>query len=74
MDLDTLGVYFNIPDSKKREIWSTHQAQDQRRESLALVYVQNHPCPNWKDVATAIQEGVHFIHSYAAIANYVGES
>ena len=49
-----IGIYLNIPQSKRRAIEGQYSSPDQRSCACWDVYITGHPSPSWRGVAYAL--------------------
>ena len=51
--VDVLGgkYYLGLPQSEINRIWKDYQSPTQRKEAYLDLYVHQHPCPTWSQVA-----------------------
>ena len=50
-----IGRWFDLPNSKIIEIKTNYHIPAQRREAYIDAYVDDHPCPSWKEVSYALR-------------------
>ena len=58
-EVDKLGGYLNIPQSEIDRIQKDYQSPTQRKEACLDLYVHQHPCPTWNQVAMILHFGVN---------------
>ena len=51
-----LGLFFDLPLAKVKEINMLHQSGKKRKEALLQIFVSSHPCPSWELIADALQQ------------------
>ena len=51
----TIGVWLHLPYSKTDEIKRNYQSPIQKREAYLDLYISDHPCPSWRQVAKALR-------------------
>ena len=49
-----IGIYLNIPRSKRDAIRGQHSSPDQRSRACWDLYITGHPSPSWRGVAYAL--------------------
>ena len=49
--VDKLGGYLGLPQSEIDRIQKDYQSPTQRKEAYLDLYVHQHPCPTWSQVA-----------------------
>ena len=49
-----VGLSLNIPRLELDNIQSQHSSQSERVKALWEWYLNNHPCPSWRNVAHAL--------------------
>ena len=52
--VDFIGERLDLPYSKTDEIMRNYQSPTQKREAYLDLYVSDHPCPSWRQVAKAL--------------------
>ena len=50
-----VGLLLGLPNSKRSEIQTNYHSPVQRREAYIDAYVDDHPCPSWKEVSYALR-------------------
>ena len=68
---EDLGVWLNVPRSKRVEIRSLYQSAHHRMEAVVDYYVRYHPTPSWKGVAGALQRVNFHKQANLVTTNYV---
>ena len=63
--VDRFGDFLDLPKSKIDEIERNHHSPAQRRDACCDVYVSDHPCPSWRQVARVL--GVLLLTDQAGI-------
>ena len=53
--VNNIGLLLGLPDSKRDEIKRHYRSSIQRREAYFDLYVSDHPCPSWRQVAEALR-------------------
>jgi hypothetical protein len=58
--VDELGNenYLDLPQSEIDRIQKDYQSPTQRKEAYLDLYVHQHPCPTWSDVAVILRDCV----------------
>ena len=59
--MNYVGFSLDVPESKILEIQSNYHDKAQRRDAYIDAYVNDHPCPQWRDVSHALRL-VHLDH------------
>ena len=54
--VDMIGPRLGLPYSKRREIERKYRSPAQMREAYIDAYINDHPCPSWKEVSDALSE------------------
>jgi hypothetical protein len=54
-EVDDLGNYLRLPQSEIDRIQKDYQSPTQRKEAYLDLYVHQHPCPTWRQVADALR-------------------
>ena len=59
--VDELGDknYLDLPQSERDRIQKDYQSPTQRKEAYLDLYVHQHPCPTWGQVARVLHHGVN---------------
>ena len=59
--VDVLGDkhYLDLPQSERDRIKKDYQSPTQRKEAYLDLYVHQHPCPTWSQVARVLRHGVN---------------
>ena len=52
--VDELGGYLGLPQSEMDRIQKDYQSPTQRKEAYLDLYVHQHPCPTWSQIAGAL--------------------
>ena len=52
--VDNIRLWLDLPYSKTDEIKRNYQSPIQKREAYLDLYVSDHPCPSWRQVAKAL--------------------
>ena len=50
-----VGLLLDLPKSKSDEIERNYHSPARRREAYCDLYVSDHPCPSWRQVAGALR-------------------
>ena len=50
-----LGSYLDLPLSKSNKIKRNYQSSSQKRDAYLDLYVTDHPCPSWRQVAELLR-------------------
>ena len=66
--LDYLGGWLDLPQSKVDEIKMNYHSPSQRREAYLDLYVTDHPCPSWRQVAEVLRR-VDLYHQADVVEN-----
>ena len=53
--VDVVGVWLDLPNSKRSEVKINYHSPAQRREAHIDVYVNEHPHPTWKQLSYALR-------------------
>ena len=53
--VDDVGLFLDLPNSKKSEIKKNYHSPAQRREAYIDAYVDDHPCPSWKTISGVLR-------------------
>ena len=53
--VDKLGGYLGLPQSEIDRIQKDYQSPTQRKEAYLDLYVHQHPCPAWSEVARVLR-------------------
>ena len=53
--VDELGGWLDLPQSEIDRIQKDYQSPTQRKEAYLDLYVHQHPCPTWSEVAEALR-------------------
>ena len=66
-NVDKLGGrgYLGLPESEIDKIQKSYQSPTQRKEAYLDLYVHQHPCPSWKQVAAILRYGSVNLHQEA---------
>ena len=54
LDPEKLGGYLGLPQSEIDRIQKDYQSPTQRKEAYLDLYVHQHPCPTWNEVAEVL--------------------
>ena len=57
--VDELGDDLQLPQSESARIQKVYQSPTQRKEAYLDLYVHQHPCPTWSQVAWALRNWVN---------------
>ena len=57
-EVDELGGYLDLPQSEIDGIQKNYQSPIQRKEAYLDLYVHQHPCPSWVQVAEILRNWV----------------
>ena len=52
--VDKLGGYLGLPQSERDKIQNDYQSPTQRKEAYLDLYVHQHPCPAWREIARVL--------------------
>ena len=55
VEVDGVGRWLDLPDSKRSEIKRNYHSPAQRREAYIDVYVNEHPHPTWKQLSQVLR-------------------
>ena len=53
--VDDIRLWLDLPYSKTDEIKRNYQSPIQMREAYLDLYISDHPCPSWRQVAKALR-------------------
>ena len=53
-DWNSLGVWFDIPRSKRQQIAQQHRDPAEAKEEVLKVFLAQHPAPSWAAVTEAL--------------------
>ena len=53
--VNNIGLWLDLPNSKLNEIKTKYHSLAQRREAYIDAYVDDHPCPSWKNVTEVLR-------------------
>ena len=69
--VDRLGskYYLDLPQSEIARIQKDYQSSTQRKEAYLDLYVHQHPCPTWNDVARVLHNWVYLPHQADLVEN-----
>ena len=56
--VDWLKGYLGLPQSERDRIQKDYQSPTQRKEAYLDLYVHQHPCPTWSQVAGVLRNWV----------------
>ena len=56
--VDELGGYLGLPQSEIDRIQKDYQSPTQRKEAYLDLYVHQHPCPTWSQIALILYDEV----------------
>ena len=69
-DKNRLGSRLDLPQSEIDRIEKDYQSLTQRKEAYLDLYVHQHPCPTWGQVARALRDGtVHLLQQADSVEN-----
>ena len=54
-EVDELGDYLDLPQPDRERIQKDYKSPIQRKEAYLDLYVHQHPCPTWSDVAVILR-------------------
>ena len=54
-NVDKLGGRYCLPQSEIDKIQRSYQSPNQRKKAYLDLYVHQHPCPSWRDVARILR-------------------
>ena len=54
-EVDYVGFWLQLPESKRSEIKRKYHSPAQRREAYIDIYVNEHPHPTWKRLCLALR-------------------
>ena len=65
--VDSLGgsVYLGLPLSEIDRIQKDYHSPTQRKEAYLDLYVHQHPCPNWNDIADVLEGFLFYLPQQA---------
>ena len=52
--MDSVGFWLGLPQSKRDDIMSNYHNATQRKYAFIDAYVNDHPCPQWRLVSSAL--------------------
>ena len=64
-DVDWLGDWLELPISEVDKIKKDYQSPIRRKEAYLDLYVYQHPCPSWKQVAEVLRGYPFKLHQQA---------
>ena len=69
--VDKLGLksYLGLPQSEIDRIQKDYQSPTQRKEAYLDLYVHQHPCPSWSQVAVVLRNRVDFSQQAELVKN-----
>ena len=53
--VDDLGDYLGLPQSERDKIKKNYHSPTQRKEAYLDLYVHQHPCPSWREIARVLR-------------------
>ena len=53
--VNSIGYWLGLPNSKRSKIETKYHSPAQRREAYIDAYVDDHPCPSWKEVSYVLR-------------------
>ena len=53
--VDEFGGYLDLPKSEIDRIRKDYQSPTQRKEAYLDLYVHQHPCPTWREIARVLR-------------------
>ena len=68
-DVDELGGWLGLPQSEINRIQKAYQSLTQRKEAYLDLYVHQHPCPTWSEVAVVLRYRVGFVQQADLVEN-----
>ena len=54
-DVDDLGDRLDLPQSERDQIKKNYRSPTQRKEAYLDLYVHQHPCPSWSEIAEVLR-------------------
>ena len=59
--VDKLGSegYLGLPQSEIARIQKDYQSPTQRKEAYLDLYVHQHPCPTWREIARVLRQWIN---------------
>ena len=54
-EVNKLGYYLGLPQSEIDRIQKDYQSPTQRKEAYLDLYIHQHPCPAWSQVARVLR-------------------
>ena len=67
--VDVLGGWLGLPQSEIDRIQKDYQSPTQRKEAYLDLYVHQHPCPTWRQVARVLRHLVNLPQQAALVEN-----
>ena len=58
-NVDELGDYLHLPQSEVDRIQKDYQSPTQRKEAYLDLYVHQHPCPAWREIARVLRQWIN---------------
>ena len=70
-EVDRLGdeYYLDLPQSEIARIQKDYQSPTQRKEAYLDLYVHQHPCPTWRQVARVLHYKVNLPQQADSVEN-----
>ena len=63
-EVDKLDVWLELPAYEVDKIKKNYQSPAQRKEAYIDLYIHQHPCPSWQQVAEVLRDTFH-LHQQA---------
>ena len=57
--VDRLGGFLDLPQSERDRIQNNYQSPTQKKEAYLDLYVHQHPCPTWSQIAGVLRNWVY---------------
>ena len=64
-EIDELAGLLGLPQSERDRIQKDYQSITQRKETYLDLYVHQHPCPDWREVAEVLCSYPFYLHQQA---------
>ena len=63
--IDILGDHLGLPLSERDKIKKNYRSPTQRKEAYLDLYVHQHPCPSWRQIAGVLRSGWFYLDQLA---------
>ena len=69
--VDKLGgkLYLGLPQSEIDRIQKDYLSPTQRKEAYLDLYVHQHPCPTWREIARVLRQWINLPQQADLVAN-----